>query len=445
MMKESRRFIEILEKRGMAVSERREAIRRIEASDIKAHGQDIPFSYIPLFINDEDLAYLQKNIDVLNRILYKMTRMYVENEEYRKVFAFDKVLERLICLDCNYDEMIPIGRDDFFFDTESGDFAFCEFNTDGSGGMSRDAEITKAILDTFPDRDFLERNGMHPFDVIGSIAENLIRTYRSSSIAVENPLFSITDWREEGVMSDFDRFLAAFRQRGIEARFTDIRDLVFDGKNLVDRTDGRVVNGIYRRAVTSVILEHLEDCRGLIEAVEHNAVVLMGHFRTSLVHSKTSSVALHDRRTWAFLDREEIAFIEKHIPQTYRLKKDTISPELLAEILDNKDAWIIKPEDDFGSHGVYSGMDTPEEEWKKLILSQMDKGDIVQRFCPRFDFELLGPEDERPAKYPLMIGAYVSCGKIVGFYSRAGRAGVIDFGHGGICVTTVKVDGSRSS
>ncbi len=440
MKSESRRFIEVLEKSGMAVKERREAIDRIENSDIKAHGQNIPFSYVPLFISDRDLEFLQKNIDTLNSILYKMTEMYVKDEEYRKVFAFDKVLERLICLPCNYDEIIPVGRDDFFFDTESGDFAFCEFNTDGSGGMSRDAEISKAILETFPDQEFIKANGMHAFDVIGSIADNLIRTYRSSTIAVEKPLFAITDWREEGVMSDFDRFLAAFRKRGIEARFTDIRDLVFDGKNLVDRTDGRVVNGIYRRAVTSVMLEHLEDCQGLISAVEHNAVVLMGHFRTSLVHSKTSSVALYDKRTWAFLDNEQIEFIKKHIPQTYRLKRETVSDELLADILDNKDEWIIKPEDDFGSHGVYSGMDTSAEEWKKLILFQMDRGDIIQRFCPRYDFELLGPDDEKTDMYPLMVGAYVSCGKIVGFYSRAGKAGVIDFNHGGICVSTVKVD-----
>ncbi len=440
MREESRRFIGVLERENYAVEARRRAIQRIESSDIKAHGQDIPFSYVPLFVNRKDLEYLQKNVDILNGILYRMTERYIEDEEYRKVFGFSKELERLICLPCNYSEIIPVGRDDFFYDTMTGEFSFCEFNTDGSGGMSRDAEITKAILETFPDQEFLKANGMHAFDVIGSIADNLIRTYRSSTIAVEKPLFAITDWREEGVMSDFDRFISAFRARGIDARFTDVRDLVFDGEKLIDRTDGRTVNGIYRRAVTSVILEHMEDCRGLIDAVEHNAVVLMGHFRTSLVHSKTSSVALYDRRTWAFLEDGEIAFIKKHIPQTYRLKRECLDEEVLSDILSNKDEWIIKPEDDFGSHGVYSGMDTEDEKWKELILSQMDRGDIVQRFCPRYDFELLGPKDDRPDMYPLMVGAYISCGKIVGFYSRAGKAGVIDFGHGGICVSTVMVD-----
>nr|MCR5731317.1 hypothetical protein [Sphaerochaetaceae bacterium] len=294
-------------------------------------------------------------------------------------------------------------------------------------------------LETFPDQEFIKREGLHGFDVVSSIASSLINIYNSSSIKVEKPLFAIVDWREEGVMSDFNRFIEAFKERGVDCRFTDMRDLYFDGEMLIDRTDGRVINGIYRRAVTSVILSRLEDCTGLIEAVRHNAVVLMGHFRTSIVHSKMISVALHDSQTEVLLSEEEKAYVKAHIPQTYRLKSGIVPESALHDAIENKDEWLIKPEDDFGSHGVYSGMDTEKEEWASLLKESMDRGNILQRFCPRYNFELLGPEAESIESLPLMLGSYTAAGKVVGFYSRAGKAGVIDFDHGGICVTTVKV------
>ena len=440
MIEESRKYIEVLRKYDFAASERCRASKAIDSSDIKAHGKSIPFSYVPLFINNDDLAFFQKSTDILYSILKKVTKQYIENPEYRKIFGFSKKLEELILLPCNYSEIIPVGRNDFFFDTETKAYSFCEFNTDGTGGMSRDREITKEILETFPDQDFIKNEGLHGFDTIDKIASNLISVYRSSTIAVKKPLFAIVDWKEEGVMSDFDRFISSFIRQGVECRFTDMRDLVFDGKNLVDKNDGRVINGIYRRAVTSVILSRLSDCKGLIEAVRNNAVVLMGHFRTSIVHSKMISVALCDPQTEKILSEEEKAYIKAHIPSTYRLKSGYFPQSALESAIENKDEWIIKPEDDFGSHGVFSGLDASKEEWEELLSKSIDKGNILQRFCPRYDFDLLSPTANSIERIPLMLGAYTSCGKVVGFYSRAGKAGVIDFDHGGICVTTVKVN-----
>ena len=431
-------YIEALQAAKLDKTGHDRAIEMINSSDIKAHGRNIPFSYIPLFIDDDDLIFFNNVIKTIQSILSKMTRHYIKDPKYREVFGFDKKMEELICLPCNYDEIIPVGRYDIFYDESDRSYKFCEFNTDGSGGMSRDYEMSCAILKSFANREVVDRFNMRPFDLIGFMAESIINVYRSDKNAIDNPTFCITDFREEGVMSDFDRFIEEFRKRGINARFTDIRDLKFEGNHLVDSTDGTIINGIYRRAVTSVVLDRIEECGDFIEAVRRQKVVLIGHFRTSLAHSKVVSSAMFNPMTAEILTESENDFIREHMPRTYIMSKGLIPQEVLNDVLDNKNDWIIKPEEGFGSHGVYAGRDTDRDEWIRLIEDNMDSNYTVQEFIERSRVPLLGPNDDVIKFYPLMMGIYQACGEAAGFYSRAGEAGVIDFDHGGICVSTVR-------
>ncbi len=40
-----------------------------------------------------------------------------------------------------YDSPIPIARIDIFYNEETGDFKFCEFNTDGTSAMNEDRGV----------------------------------------------------------------------------------------------------------------------------------------------------------------------------------------------------------------------------------------------------------------------------------------------------------------
>ena len=53
------------------------------------------------------------------------------------------------------------------------------------------------------------------------------------------------------------------------------------------------VDAVYRRAVTSDVLTHFDEVPGLLEAAEHNAVCLVGGFRTQIVHNKILYKVLH--------------------------------------------------------------------------------------------------------------------------------------------------------
>lgn len=428
------------------VEGRGKALAYIEESDVRAYGQPVPYSYVPHLFGPDDVRFLENVSRMTHSILSKIIAHYVADPDYRRIFRYSPELERLILLPCPYGEMLPMARFDLFLDEEDLSYKFCEFNTDGSGAFSRDYEGGQALMlgDTF--KRFSASHVVEQFELFDSWVAAFMDTYRSSSIAKPDPVVALTDFSESVVASDVTRFVAAFERAGVPARFVDVRSFEFDGQHLVDPTDGTVIDAIYRRAVTSELLQHPGECEALIDAVAAEKVCLIGHFRTTVVHTKVVSIALFDPATRALLTPEECAYIDAHEPRTYRL--ETGAPIDIDAVCAQKDEWIIKPEDDYGAHGVFAGIDFPDDEWAALVRGKLDAGYVVQEFYLPHTVNLVPvrlPADGdalRVEDWHTMPGLYTYNGRFAGLYVREGREGVIALDHNGLVAPAFKVDAS---
>ena len=440
MKQERREWIEAVQMLEGDLPGQVRALKAIEDSDAWVHGKPVAFSYVPNLFNAQDMAFLQDTCTMTHRILTKVIERFIEDPSYREIFHFPPEAERLILLPCGYEEKLPMGRFDIFLDEDDKSFKFCEFNTDGSGAMSRDHLVSRALMETDSFKRFARTHKVEPFELFDSWVEAFMGIFKTDPCYVENPTVCVTDFRESGVFSDFNRFIEAFQRAGVNARFVDVRSFSFDGEHLIDPSDGTVINAIYRRSVTSEILQHPGECDAMIDAVAAGKVCLIGHFRTTVVHSKMVNVALFDPRTRAFLTDEEWAFVQAHVPVTYRLRHDTAELDISAVKAD-KDAWIIKPEDDYGASGVYPGVDFSQDEWERLVDENMDNAYIAQEFYPPRKVNVILPgRGTEMESWQQMPGFYQYCGKICGFYVRLGREGVIALDHGGIIANSYKVD-----
>lgn len=444
MQQERAEYIDIIRELDGDVEGRKAALDYIEKSDVWVHGQPAPFPYVPYLFNADDRKYIFGQCEMIHRILCKVIRKYLDDPSYREIFHFPEEVKRLILLPCGYDQLLPMGRFDLFLDEEKLSYKFCEFNTDGSGAMSRDNMIARALMQGEAFKRFSERHDVEIFELFDSWVEAFMRIYRSDANAHENPTVAITDFKESGVFSDFNRFIEAFKRAGIACRFVDVREFVFDGEHLIDPSDNTVIDAIYRRSVTSEILQHPGECEAFINAVEAQAVCLIGHFRTTVVHSKEVNIALFEDATRAFLTPEECAFVDEHVPRTYRLNSDSCAFDL-EDIKANRRAWIIKPADDYGAHGVYPGVDFDQDAWERIVDEHLDAGFIVQEFYqpPHVDIVNTAIDEAdrcRVEKWQSMPGVYMYDGKPAGFYCRLGNEGVIAIDHGGLCANSFKVD-----
>ncbi len=322
-MKELREeYISIIEDLDGDLPGRRAALRFIEETGIMAYGAPLTFSYVPNLFDSDDLAYLEQVSTTAHRILCKVIRHFLDDPGYREIFHFPPEVERLILLPCNYSQLLPIARFDLFLDEKDGSFQFCEFNADGTSAMSRDLAAAQALEEGAAFQEFARRHTVEHFELFDSWVEAFMDIYRSDENAKDNPNVCITDFSESGVNSDFNLFIEAFERRGIPARFVDVRALDFDGEQLRDGADGYTIDAIYRRSVTSEIMQHPGECDALIDAVAAEKVCLIGHFRTTVIHTKMIGVALYDPQTAAFLSDEEQDFICRHVPRTYLLRHD---------------------------------------------------------------------------------------------------------------------------
>lgn len=433
------------------VPSRRAALSYMESSTAIVHHEVVACSFLPRLFDTQTYHIFKDTAETMHRILIKVMQHYLDDPEYRKAFSFDPRLEELILLPRGYDALLPFARVDVFLDEDTGRIGFCEFNADGSSGMNENREITTSIEQSESFKRFAERHNVESCELFESWVVEFLSIYSSYEHRVENPHIAICDFLENAVIDEFKVFSQLFAEHGIECSIYDVRDLSFDGENLKG-ADGKRVDAIWRRSVTNDIIDHWDESQPLIEAVRAEKVALIGSFAGHLVHDKQIFQVLFDERTIAFLDADEISFIEQTVPLTTFLDDDHVN---LAQIRENKDEWIIKPTDNYGATDVYAGTAYDSSTWNGFIdrFANAASGGpfLVQRYITPFKTPIL-PADTNIATladnqvksdaelYNNLSGLYLYNGAFTGVFSRLGPLPTISKDMGGITAATIWVD-----
>lgn len=393
------------------------------SSTAKYHNRVVKTLYLPKLFTEKEIQIFDQAISTLYGIFDKVIAEYERNEAYRQLFGFTNELEKLILRNPGYSCNIPIARIDIFYHEETGDFKFCEFNTDGTSAMNEDRELNTAFARSKAYQEFQKNYTLHTFELFDTWVEEAIRLYRE--YAGEDkalPSVAIVDFMEHATTNEFLIFRERFEKKGCRACLCDIRKLRWDGRHCLSE-DGTVIDLIYRRAVTSDILAHYGEVGDFLSAVKAGAVCLLGDFRTQIVHNKILFKLLHKPETLQLLSHKEQVFIRAHVPVTISL--DELDKPEYAWVKNNtcsyKDGWIIKPEDSYGSQGVHAGVELEsQEEWNRLLQKMKGQHYILQQFNNpyRLDNIDLLSENAKWVDTGNLTGLFVYGGKFSGIYSR---------------------------
>ena len=408
----------------------------IRHSTAKYHGIYVRSCYIPKIFSKGEFKYLEEEINTLYGIFAKIINRYAEDDEYRKLFGFDERLEKLILNSDFNDNILPIARIDIFYNDETGEYKFCEFNTDGSSAMNEDRELNNALKDTKAYKEFAAKRKVETCELFDSWVEEFLEIYKKSSKSDELPNVAISDFMECATSNEFEIFRQAFEKRGITACICDIRELKYvDG--ILKTPDGTRIDAIYRRAVTSDIMKHYDEVQDVINAACDKKVRLIGDFFTQIIHNKVLYKIIHLPETLAMLTRKEQLYVYHHVPYTMMLSKDNID-----DVIRNKDRWILKPEDSYGSKGVYAGVEYSQDEWEQKVRGVKMGEYILQEFCmpyTNYNYEFDGNSLNR-IKFYNLTGMYVYNGKLKGMYSRISKSPIISTQYSEMAIPTIIVD-----
>ncbi len=401
------------------------------------HGQPLSWAFTPKVFTVEGARYLAHIAETMGSIMEKVTRGFRESEEVRAAFGLPEEVERLCLLPTGYASEIPLARVDIFLNEHTGEFWFCELNTDGSAGMTSAVEVSEAIRRSATWCAFTERHGeARTFDVVRACARAILETYAEwdgraqSGHPSERPVIGVVDYGESISADEVDHFQEIFAEMGVTCRFSEIRELrVCEGEGGPAIADAKgPLDVVWRRAVLSEMLE--KPCEGsaaLVRAQEEQLACVVGGFRTWPCATKTVFCALRNPCVRDLLSGAERRFVEEHVPYT-----EILGPETDLSRFVDKDEWIVKPQDGYNAMGVVAGLDETPKAWQEVLLRAAEARSVIQRYAPQFKSAVyLGgklPQGEDPLtcrEESMMEGLFLFRGKFSGVFTRCGREATI--------------------
>ena len=434
------------------VQDYQRTVERVGKSGAIYHGQPVPFLYVPKIFTEQDISRFEDAMQALFNIIDHTIELYMNKAEVRALFGFDKRLEELILCTAKghgYRANVPMGRFDIFYYPDGG-YKFCELNTDGASAMNEEMELTAVLLGSQPLREVAQNKTVKHFELFDSWVDDVKQIYNEYRASNQEPpleygnrqtyadtTVAIVDFKDKGNLLEFDVFKKHFEQAGFRCVIADPRELACKDGQLVH--EGRKIDIVYRRLVTKDLLDRYDEIPAFIEGILSNRTCIIGPIKSQIVHTKQFFVVLCQPEFRKFLTQEEIAYIDAHVPMT----KILADYEDLQAYIDAKDAYIIKPLDNYASTGVCAGKDYSLQDWAALLKDKARAHYIIQEYCPlALSENILFDQDGKAQllKFHNLTGLYVYNRRFSGIYSRAGRNAIISGQHDGYTMSSVYVE-----
>jgi uncharacterized circularly permuted ATP-grasp superfamily protein len=291
------------------------------------------------------------------------------DEALRAQFALEEWEERLAMEEPRI-AASPVSRLDAFFAADGEGFAVTEYNAETPAGAAYADALSELFLALPAMRGLLRRREVRTLPARHSVLHALRASYERWLGRREAPSIGILDWREVPTYSEFVLYDEYFRSFGLSCVIADPRDVDYRGGRLF--AAGRPITLIYKR----VLIHELVAREGLespvVRAVRDGAVCMVNPFRCKLLHKKASLAVLSDERNAGLFSDEQRAAILAHVPWTRRVEERWTEHEgrrvdLVPHLLASRERMVLKPNDDYGGHGVVLGWECDEAAWEAAV------------------------------------------------------------------------------
>jgi len=309
----------------------------------------------------------------------RMVSRALKDEELLSVLGPTERESEMARIDPGYSRLCVSSRLDSYL-SDSG-FQFLEYNAETPAGVGDQMQLEK-ILFSLPHLKTLFDEHAHWWPQPHQrLLCSLLDVYREWDGAEDRPQIAIVDWKGVATESEFQVLRQYFASEGYETIIADPNELSYDGFHLT-RGDFRI-DIVYKRVIIHEFLERCDVDHPLARAYADGRVCLVNSFRTKIAHKKAGFAVLSDPEFAHLFTPEEIEIFRKHIPWTRRVWPGGTTfhdseQELIQLIRAERNRFVLKPNDDYGGHGVFIGWESTREEWEDAILIALERPYVVQ-------------------------------------------------------------------
>jgi hypothetical protein len=231
-------------------------------------------------------------------------------------------------------------------------------------------------------QQFIKRYPVRFVSPLEHTMQGLVRIYHEEFGGREQlPTFAIVDNLDVPTYPEFQLIKEYLERLGHKTEICDPRHL--ECRDGWIYANGRKIDILYRRLLMNDFFKIQPECQAYLQGYKAQKTCYLNSFRSKLVHKKMIFALLTDAEYTSVLDRSELEAIRNHIPWTRKLKASTVRyrgarVDLLDLVRRNKNNYILKPNDDYGGHGVVLGFQESQAEWETAVNHALQLDYVVQ-------------------------------------------------------------------
>ncbi|MBC7931056.1 MAG: glutathionylspermidine synthase family protein, partial [Rubrivivax sp.] len=262
---------------------------------------------------------------------------------------------RLALINPGYSRTAVTTRLDAF--VHGDDVKFVEFNAENPSSLTDQPGLNQVLFEVSALRQIAERYRLREFNPSASLLAALLATYREWG-GNATPNIAIVDWADLPTENEFILLRNYFVSQGVPTIICSPDELEYEHGKL-RREDFRI-DLVYKRVIIHELLARSDDSHPLLRAYARGDVCLVNNFRCKLLHKKAAFELLTDEANASWFTTAEREMIRRTMPWTRQVaEKRTFyrdeQVDLLEHVRKRREQFILKPNDDYGGHGITLG------------------------------------------------------------------------------------------
>lgn len=354
--------------------------RELESSKLIFGGRRLSPYLRPHFVTAKDWQMVVETCEKIFSALQKVKDAAVAHDSILDELGVTELERELIKIDPGYSHVSPTSRLDSFLTIDA--YSYVELNGESPAGIAF-ADSASAIFEDLPVmKRFAEKYNVQRFDGRSKMLKVLIDCYEEfiGGGTQSPPRIAIVDLDDLPTIKEFELFRDYFIENGYPSLICSPAELDFDGESLSCK--GQKIDIVYKRLLVNEYVPIINEYPTLLDAYRAGKVCMVNSFRGKLVHKKAVFAVLTNERYSQLFTAEELTAIEKHVPWTRKFREErTVNHgteiDLVEWTRENSSKLVLKPNDDYGGHGIYIGWNSTPEEWNEAIRIALADGDYL--------------------------------------------------------------------
>lgn len=381
MLKEAvAHYHKLLEDQDLAELSRQMLDEKLEEARLIFGGRRLCPYLRPHFITESDWKRVSAICETIFGALQKVKDAAIGNDELLDELGVTGIERELVAIDPKYKQVSASARLDSFLTDDS--YSYVELNGESPAGIAFSDSAVEIFTQLPIVKKFAEKFNFRTLEGSSKMLQTLLKAYSefSDGNPKPHPTIAIVDLKGLPTIKEFELFRDYFIAQGYPSIICSPDDLEFTNGRL--RCGQTEIDIVYKRLLVNEYLPIVEEFPALLNAYKAGAVCLANSFRSKIIHKKAVFAVLTNERYKHLFDENELDKIDAHIPWTRKFRAEITESkgekiDLVEWTRSNKSKLVLKPNDDYGGHGIYIGWVSDDDKWNEAIEFALKDGDYL--------------------------------------------------------------------